>query len=91
MIIVVNGLNFVETCHACPEQYDVFDDHGNLVGYVRLRHGGLYAECPYCGGEMVYEAYPEGDGCFIDEMERSFHLNAISEKIIQFINRYKEK
>lgn len=32
-------LDFRQTCFACPEQYDVFDDNHNYIAYVRLRHG----------------------------------------------------
>jgi hypothetical protein len=43
----------------------------DLVGYMRLRHGWFRAEHK---GETVYEANPNGDGCFeCDERER--HLN----------------
>lgn len=31
-------LEFKQTCFACPEQYDVYDDFYQ-VGYVRLRNG----------------------------------------------------
>ena len=49
-----------ETCGACPEQYDAYlgDDK---IGYLRLRHGYFRAE--YLG-TIVYEAHPNGDGCF---------------------------
>ena len=85
--MIINGLEFRETCYACPEQYDVFDKDGNQVGYVRLRHGYLYAQCPDIGGEDVYDAYPDGDGRFINEYERNFHLNAIAKEIELHINR----
>lgn len=66
------GCDLVQTSTACPEQYDVFlgDER---VGYLRLRHGVFRADYPDCGGETVYEAEPEGDGCFVDA-ERDFHL-----------------
>lgn len=35
--------NWVQTCGACPEQYDVFDTDGNYIAYVRLRWGFLSA------------------------------------------------
>lgn len=65
----------VQTCGACPEQYDLFDDSKefeNYIGYFRLRHGFFYAE--YCPTETrVYEVHPEGDGLFEYE-ERNYHL-----------------
>lgn len=42
----IKGLQFIQTCGACPEQYDVLDKSGNTVGYVRLRWGGLTCEYP---------------------------------------------
>lgn len=57
------------TCPACPEQYDVYTQDKQLVGYLRLRHGYFRADVPYCGGETIYESYPRGDGIF-DEDER---------------------
>lgn len=71
------------TCVACPEQYDAFFD-GGQVGYLRLRHGHFRVDYPDCGGETIYDAYPDGDGSF-DPDERDFYLteakNAIAAKI----------
>ena len=58
-----------QTCGACPEQYDVYFE-GNNIGYLRLRHGYFRAEYK---GDVVYEAYPQGDGCFYSE-ERDLYL-----------------
>lgn len=65
------------TCPACPEQYDVYTQDKQLVGYLRLRHGYFRADVPYCGGETVYTTNTKGDGIF-DEDERIPELtNAI--------------
>lgn len=53
--IKIKGLTFVQTCFACPEQYDVYDGD-RQVGYVRLRHGYLTCEYPDVGGEEIYSA-----------------------------------
>jgi hypothetical protein len=58
----------VQTCGACPEQYD---DPTEMVGYLRLRHGHFRAEHM---DQVVYESPTRGDGAF-DEDERSYHLN----------------
>lgn len=72
------GLRLERTCYACPEQYDVFNKDNEQVAYMRLRHGRFTVECRDCGEDYVYIAYPEGDGLFIDDHERAFHLaNAI--------------
>ena len=53
-------LTLVQTCVACPEQYDVFRD-GEQVGYLRYRWGYFTAKTPDAGGTVVYEA-SYGDG-----------------------------
>jgi hypothetical protein len=75
-------LRLIKTCPACPEQYDVFNGD-DLVGYMRLRHGYFRAECPV--GNIVYEAYPAGDGVF-EYNERHTHLNEASLAIIAKLN-----
>jgi len=83
----IKGLFFHDTCSACPEQYDVYKD-GQLVGYVRLRWGGLSCEYPYIFGERIYEyAFDDGyKGCFDDHDERMLHLNAIADAINNKMN-----
>lgn len=87
----IKGLNFKCTCSVCPEQYDVFDNNENIVGYVRLRWGYLRCDYPDVGGEVIYEA-DIGDG-FCGEFEngeqRMKHLNNIADKIIKKISRQK--
>lgn len=54
------GLFFVQTCGACPEQYDVYKGK-NQVGYVRLRSGAFRVDAPDCGGATVLsEDYGDG-------------------------------
>ena len=68
-------MKLVKTCNACPEQYDAFDDNGNQVGYLRLRHGVFTVNLYSPSGPEVYVAYPEGDGIFTSE-ERTKYLDA---------------
>ena len=79
--IIIDNLRFKMTCIACPEQYDVFDPSENQVAYVRLRHGELRCDYPKCGGETIYEAEPEGDGCFDSDEERDYHLEKIAIRV----------
>ncbi len=65
-------IKLVQTCSACPEQYDAFLDN-KQVGYLRLRHGHFRVDYPDCGEETIYEASPYGDGMFSEE-ERDFYL-----------------
>ncbi len=77
-------IKFVQTSPACPEQYEAFDEAGDQVGYLRLRHGWFRVDFPQHSGDTIYEAHPSGDGSFDDE-ERSFFLqqafNAIERKL----------
>lgn len=82
--LVINGYKLEQTSSACPEQYDVYDAEDNYVGYLRLRHGHFRADYPCCGGEIVYESHPKGDGVFnvderMGELEKA--VSAINKKI----------
>ena len=71
-------MKLIMTCRAFPEQYDVVDADGNIVGYLRLRHGYFAAYMNVMDDEPVYSANTIGDGIF-DESEREFHLrNALA-------------
>lgn len=85
--MTIKGLDFIETCSACPEQYDVKDERGNMVGYVRLRYGGLTCEYPEVGGELIYSQYFGEDwmGCFESDEQRKNYLSIIANKIIEKI------
>ncbi len=84
----------VQTCGACPEQYDVYlafdpDDGGESttpIGYMRLRHGYFYAEHL---DVTVYEANTDGDGMFTDD-ERENHLNLACHAIKRSIEQGEE-
>ena len=66
-------IELVQTCGACPEQYDAIYN-GKIVGYLRLRHGSFRVDVPDCGGETVYTASPKGDGAFYgDERDKYLH------------------
>lgn len=79
--IEIDGLTFVMTCSAYPEQYDVFQG-AEQVGYVRLRHGDIFAVTPNEWGTEVYHArYRNGDGYFEDDIDRMEHLTEIAEKL----------
>ena len=84
----IDNYDFVKTCGACPEQYDVFDADGTQVAYVRLRWGCLTVKCPDVGGTEIYSA-DIGDGLtgsFESDQQRMYHLKEISERI-DLLNR----
>lgn len=72
--LIVNGRTYRLdcTCGACPEQYDVFDEEGLLVGYLRLRHGRFRCDRVVDDKHTeIYAAHPKGDGIFeADEREQ---------------------
>jgi hypothetical protein len=85
----INTLNFEfhETCLACPEQYDVYLED-KLVGYVRLRWGGLSCDYPDVGGDQVYtyswygkESLDGYLGQFPDDDQRDYHLEQIAKAL----------
>ena len=67
------GIELVQTCSACPEQYDAYKD-GVEVGYFRLRHGCFTVDCL---DTQVYVAYPKGDGIFYEEERYTYLLNGV--------------
>jgi len=85
----IKGLEFVCTCHWWPEQYDVKDSDGKIVGYVRLRLGYFLVEYPECDGETVFEEeFPICmKGRFDDDQEREVYLTAAADAILAAIAR----
>lgn len=75
----IDDYEFICTCSACPEQYDVFKD-GVQVAYLRLRHGRFTVSAPDWSGENIYIANPDGDGCFTPN-ERDTYINNALEAI----------
>lgn len=88
--LMIHGYRLERTCHACPEQYDVYAGE-ELVSYFRLRHGSFYAACPDVGGEVVYEAEPKGDGIFDSDERVKYLTEAILAVQDYYINRKWDK
>lgn len=80
-------VKLVQTCGACPEQYDMYLD-GRNVGYFRLRHGYFRAEYVPTN-ETVFSGEPKGDGIFECD-ERDFWLKSAIKAIIDKDNGIKE-
>lgn len=77
----INGLRFVQTCSAFPEQYDVFRGD-EQVGYIRLRYGHLWAHVPDGGGACVLDVdLDDAWECFANEEQRSEYLHKIANLI----------
>lgn len=86
--ITYHGLRFHNTCQSTPEQYDIFDDTGQQVGYIRLRYGNLTAACPDIGGTIVYRRVigdGEWTGEFPTDEQRQHHLKRIAKTIRKFM------
>lgn len=86
LIDMLKEIRLVQTCGACPEQYDAFIGD-ELVGYLRLRHGYFTVQYQSPSGELVYSAEPQGDGLFEDN-EREGYLSIAKMKLID--KHYKE-
>ena len=71
------GCKIVQTCAACPEQYEVFLND-EQIGYLRLRHGTFRADYPDCGGDTVFTVETDGDGVFIDRERLPLMTQAVS-------------
>ncbi len=76
-----NDIDLVQTCFACPEQYDAFIGD-TYVGYLRLRHGYFGVDNRH--GTEIYSANPSGDGIFEVE-EREHYLMEAKRAIINSI------
>jgi len=81
-----NGLQIKMTCSAMPEQYEVFKD-GEQIAYYRLRHGYFRVDIPDCGGEMIFEAEPNGDDAFNAD-ERLVYLTKAMIEVIKKLNNH---
>ncbi len=79
-MLKIKDVILVETCGACPEQYDAYIEE-HQIGYLRLRHG--YFKTLYLSDseEIVYEANTKGDGLF-DWDEREDHLTKAKEALL---------
>ena len=86
--MLIGKYNFKQTCSACPEQYDVFDEDGNQVAYVRLRWGCLSARSPDVGGADIYYDYvgdaSSSTGCFESDEQRRTYLTRVVHRLDMF-------
>lgn len=83
----IEGLDFKRTCRSTPEQYDVYDRAGNMVGYVRLRFGQLTCSYPDVGGEIICSISFDDEwmGEFNSKEERMYCLNIVACAIVNKI------
>lgn len=86
--MIIQGLNFVKTCEACPEQYDVFKGD-KIVGYVRLRWGVLSCCYPDYEGEEIYsKSFDDAwQGEFEDDNERNKYLIIIAKELNEYLEK----
>ena len=84
--MIIQDLEFKQTCGACPEQYDVFKD-GKQVGYVRLRWGNLSCRYPDHNGDAIYaESFDDAwKGGFDDANERNKYLLEIANALNNYL------
>jgi len=73
-------MKFIETCHAVPEQYDVFEG-SKQIAYVRIRWGEIWVSVPDCGGKLIYHRDDVGFGR-LTKLERPIILKEVQEAIL---------
>src|SRR5690242_15100271 len=73
-------IRLVRTSLAVPEQYAAFDESGDQVVYLRLRHNRFRVDFPGIDGQTIFEARPKGNGIFDDD-ERDFYLQQTCDAI----------
>lgn len=83
---VINDLEFAIGCRACPEQYDVFNEKGRLVAYVRLRGGKLKCYVPDVGGKLIYTKTYDDEflGVFPNEEDRVSSMKIMTGLIYEY-------
>lgn len=83
------GCILERTSIACPEQYDVMLN-GEMIGYLRLRHGCFTASYPDWDGKLVYsDTEVIGDGMFASS-ERETQLTKAVTALLAEHNKPKE-
>jgi hypothetical protein len=77
----IAGWVFDQTCPAAPVQYDVYDQDGRQIAYLRERHEKLRCDYPDHDGQTIYRAYG-----YLDD-----HLNKIIRTLkLQILNDTKQ-
>lgn len=74
-------LEFVKTCDGCPEQYDVFDNNGRYLAYIRLRWGRLRVDNDIEETIYSHDFQDPYKGWFDSDEEREYYLGLIHELI----------
>ena len=87
-IFKIRNLRFVETSIMCPEQYDVYNENNQAIGYVRLRFGELTARLQ--GEEepiYLFDFEEEYLGEFPTDDDFEFHMDKIVDAFIDALKR----
>jgi hypothetical protein len=89
------GLEYILTCIACPEQWDV-RHNDETVGYIRLRWATLTADYIPEGKTLKdsIEIYREitnpddsFDGSFESDEQRQEHLTNIGDELLKYLQK----
>ena len=81
----IAGYDFVRTCTAAPEQYDVYKD-GEYFLYFRVRYGHFTVQTD-CLGEYVYSSYIRGWENFLDDERGYFLVEGLKSGIEYYKNK----
>lgn len=85
------AMTLEKTCDACPEQYDVRDESGKMIAYIRLRHGHFRVMAPDVTGKTILDLTFTGEAeCMKGEFEDDErpHFLALAELAIR--NHYRD-
>lgn len=84
-----SGIRLIQTCEACPEQYDAVDSAGRTVGYLRLRWGHFSVECPDEDGEVVYQMnFHKPCGVFPSHLVRYIQLRTAARSVAAWLSNH---
>lgn len=84
MELSIDDIVLVNTCFACPEQYDALLN-GEVVGYLRLRWGEFTVDCPNVDGDEILSVTIDEtgwQGVFNDDT-RDYYLTLAKEAILK--------
>lgn len=84
--ITKEDIEFFKIYPRCPEQYEVTDKKGNILGYARVRWGFFIVWCPdECSNDEVYSAKIGSLMWeFPNDEARKYHIEKAKSKVVDW-------
>ena len=77
------------TCSSTPEQYDLYNNKKEQIGYFRLRYGNFTVDTPTCRDKRVFE-FDEFESCWVGEFKNEEdRIKYLTQGVIAVINYIK--